>query len=49
MGRIYGKTPSEMLFRSVALWRIDEAATQMLVSADDTERKEDKKAKNIFW
>ena len=49
MGRMYGKTPSEMLFRSVALWRIDETATQMLVSANDTERTDERKAKDIFW
>ncbi len=49
MGRMYGKTPSEMLFRAVAHWRIDEAATQTLVSADDADRADERKAKNIFW
>ena len=49
MGRMYGKTPSEMLFRAVAYWRIDEAATEMLISADDRDRADDAKAKNIFW
>jgi hypothetical protein len=49
MGRMYGKTPSEMLFRPVALWRIDETATQMLISANDVERADERTAKNIFW
>ena len=49
MGRMYGKTPSEMLFQAVAHWRIDEAATQTLVSANDTERTDERKAKDIFW
>ena len=49
MGRMYGKTPSEMLFRAVALWRIDEAATEMLVSTDESDRANERKAKNIFW
>ena len=49
MGRMYGKTPSEMLFRPVALWRIDEAATQTLVAADDTDRTDERKAKEVFW
>jgi hypothetical protein len=46
---MYGKTPSDMLFRPVALWRIDEAATQMLVSANDTDRTDERKAKQVFW
>ena len=46
MGRMYGKTPSEMLFRAVAHWRIDEAATQALMAADDVDRGDEKKAKH---
>jgi hypothetical protein len=38
-----------MLFRPVALWRIDEAATEMLASADETDRADERKAKNILW
>ena len=49
MGRLYGKTPSEMLFRAVALWRIDEAATQTLACTDETDRADERKTKNIFW
>ena len=49
MGRMYGKTPSEMLFRAVALWRIDEAATQALMAADDVDRADEKKEKQVFW
>jgi hypothetical protein len=49
MGRLYGKTPSEILLRAVALWRVDEAASQMLLSADDVDRTDEKKAKHVFW
>lgn len=49
MGRMYGKTPSEMLFRAVAHWRIDEAATQALMAADDVDHADEKKAKQVFW
>jgi len=49
MGRMYGKTPSEMLFRAVALWRIDEAATQALLAADDVDHANEKKEKQVFW
>jgi hypothetical protein len=49
MGRMYGRTPSEMLFRAVALWRIDEAATQALLAADDVDHADEKKEKQVFW
>ena len=49
MGRMYGKTPSEMLFRAVALWRIDEAATQTLMAAEDVDHTDGKKEKQVFW
>jgi hypothetical protein len=49
MARLYAKTPSEMLFRAVALWRVDEAATQMLLAADDAEYADEGKAKHVFW
>jgi hypothetical protein len=49
MGRMYGKTPSEMLFRAVALWRIDEAATQALMAAEDVDHADGKKEKQVFW
>jgi hypothetical protein len=49
MGRMYGKTPSEMLFRAVARWRIDEAATQALMAADDVDHADEKKEKQVFW
>jgi hypothetical protein len=38
-----------MLFRAVALWRIDEAATQALMAADDVDHADAKKAKQVFW
>jgi len=38
-----------MLFRAVALWRIDEAATQALMAADDVDHANESKAKNVFW
>ena len=46
---MYAKTPSEMLFRAVALWRVDEAATQMLLAADDADYADEKTAKHVFW
>jgi hypothetical protein len=46
MARWYAKTPSEMLCRAVALWRVDEAATQMLLSADDAD---ESTARHIYW
>ena len=49
MGRLYGKTPSEMLLRPVALWRVDEAATQMLFAEADADHVEGKTAKQVFW
>jgi len=54
MARLYAKTPSEMLFRAVALWRVDEAATQMLLAARqdewrDAEYANESKAKHVFW
>jgi len=49
MGRMYGKTPSEMLFRAVALWRIDEAATQALLAADEVDHANEKREKQVFW
>ena len=49
MARLYAKTPSEMLDRAVALWRVDEAATQMLLSADEADYTDEGKAKHVFW
>ena len=49
MGRLYAKTPSEMLCRGVAFWRVDEAATQMLLAADDADYADESKAKHVFW
>ena len=49
MARWYAKTPSEMLFRAVAVWRVDEAATQMLLSTDDTDYTEESTARHIYW
>jgi hypothetical protein len=46
---MYGKTPSEMLFRAVALWRIDEAATQALLAADEVDHANEKREKQVFW
>jgi hypothetical protein len=49
LGRLYARTPSEMLFRAVVHWRIDEAATQMLLSADDTDDVEESAARRVYW
>jgi hypothetical protein len=49
MARLYAKTPSEMLFRAVALWRVEEAATQMLLSTDDADYTDESTAKHVFW
>jgi hypothetical protein len=54
MARWYAKTPSEMLCRAVALWRIDEAATAALLSARqeewrDTDYADESTARNIYW
>jgi hypothetical protein len=49
MARLYAKTPSEMLFRAVALWRMDEAATQTLLSADEADYKDESSARHIYW
>ena len=49
MARLYAKTPSEMLFRAVAHWRVDEAATQMLLAAEDADYPDESKAKHVFW
>jgi hypothetical protein len=49
MARLYAKTPSEMLFRAVALWRVEEAATQMLLSKDDTDYTDESTAKHVYW
>jgi len=38
-----------MLLRAVAFWRIDEAATEMLMSTDETDSAEEKTAKHIYW
>ena len=54
MARWYAKTPSEMLCRAVALWRIDEAATAALLSARqeewrDTDSADESTARHIYW
>ena len=54
MARLYAKTPSEMLFRAVAVWRVDEAATQALLSTRqeewrDTDYADESMARHIYW
>jgi hypothetical protein len=38
-----------MLRRAVADWRIDEAATHMMLSVNDIDGKNDNAAKRIYW
>jgi hypothetical protein len=54
MARWYAKTPSEMLCRAVALWRIDAAATAALLSTRqeewrDTDYADESTARHIYW
>jgi hypothetical protein len=49
MARWYAKTPSEMLCRAVALWRIDAAATAALLSTEDTDYADESTARHIYW
>jgi hypothetical protein len=49
MARWYAKTPSEMLFRAVAVWRVDRAATQTMLSAEEADYTDESTAKHLYW